>query len=348
MALLLAVPPAASLCAQTAPQAAEPQGETLQAPPVVAITDIDSSHHPEKWAHAIETALVTEQFDDLDRAAEYYRREKTRLPGGDWVLRKFYERLDAPRMSDKDSAEHLEHFEHWMKARPESITARIALAESLHRWAWVARGNGTADKVTAEGWQLFGQRSQEMQAVLEGSRDMKTMDPEWYLEMMGVGVALGWEERQMNDIFRRGVQFEPEYFYLYKNFANYLLPKWYGKDGDSAKFAKDSADRLGGDRGDLLYFQIATVLVKRGNGNYPVAQLDWSRIQSGYRVLTTSFGGSRRTENELAFMAYKYKDQGVAKQEFAQIGNEWSDGVWRDRKLFDRARDWANGHTQWP
>ena len=339
LSLLLSVPAAVSLHAQTT---------AAQNPTVASVADMDPTHHTGQWARAVEAALVAEQFDDLDRAAETYRRDKTRLPGGNWVLRTFYEVLDAPQATDKDAVDHLDHLQHWMKARPESITARIALAESLHRWAWVARGNGLAKTVTAEGWQLFGQRNKEVLAVLEGSRDMKTMDPEWYLEMMGVGVAEGWDETKMRDIFRRGVQFEPEYFYLYKNFANYLLPKWYGNLGDSAKFAKDSADKLGGERGDILYFQISTVLIKRGDGDFPVAQLDWNRIQSGYRAQTATYGGSRRAQNELAFMAYKYKDAAIAKQQFALVGDDWSREVWRDRQFFDRARDWSTGHNQWP
>ena len=93
--------------------------------------------------HRVESDLVEEKFDELDRMADKYRR------GEDAGLRR---RLEASSfcttlwmrhsLTDKDSVEHLAHLEAWMKARPESITARVALAASLHRWAWVARGNG--------------------------------------------------------------------------------------------------------------------------------------------------------------------------------------------------------------
>jgi hypothetical protein len=297
--------------------------------------------HEGRWLRTIASDLIEEKFDDLERMANQYRRDKSRLPGGEWRLRLFYTALDAPQQTDKDTQDHLAHLEHWMKAHPESITPRIALATSLHRWAWVARGNGLANTVTAEGWRLFDERIKEAQVVLEGSANMPVMCPQWYSEMMTVGLAQSWSEKRVKENFERGIQFEPDYYYLYDQYANYLLPKWDGKPGDAAAFAKSSADRLGGDSGDLLYFQIATVLIKRGDGDFPIKQMDWQRIQRGYQTLITQYGGDRRTKNELAYMAYKYRDVNVSRKQFALIGDDWARGVWRDRKFFDRARDWA-------
>jgi Domain of unknown function (DUF4034) len=297
-----------------------------------------------RWMRSIESDLIAEKFDDLERMANDYRASKSRVPGGEWRLRLFYTALDAPQQTDKDTLDHLAHLERWMKAHPESITPRIALATSLHRWAWVARGNGLANTVTPEGWRLFDERIKEAQVVLEGSANIHTMCPLWYSEMMTVGLAQSWDAKRVKENFERGIQYEPGYYYLYLQYANYLLPKWDGNPGDAAKFAKSSADRLGGEAGDLLYFQIATVLIKRGDGDFPIKEMDWSRIQRGYQALTTQFGVDRRTKNQLAFMAYKYRDVTVSRQQFALIGDDWARGVWRDRKFFDRARDWSQGN----
>jgi Domain of unknown function (DUF4034) len=300
------------------------------------------------WSQQLEAKLVAEKFDDLDQIAGDLRRDKTRIRGGDWKLVRFYDALDRPLLDDKDSVDHLEHLRHWMSARPESITARLALAQSLHRWAWVARGNGFANTVTPEMAKLFNERSQESLAVLEGSEKLGTTDPEWFLLMMNAGIALGWDNARMKSIFDRGVAAEPGYFYLYLNYANYLLPKWYGKLGDSAAFAKASADRVGGDEGDILYFRISSVLVKRGDGDFPVDQLDWHRILNGYTALNQAYGTTNAHVNQLAFMAYKFGDREIAQQQFSLIGNRWSFGVWRDKMFFDRIRDWASHRTSWP
>jgi hypothetical protein len=298
-----------------------------------------------KWIRTIESDLISENFDDLDRMAGQYRGQKSRLPGGEWRLWRFYGALDAPQQSDKDTLDHLAHLERWMQQRPESITARVALATSLTRWAWVARGNGLANTVTPQGWRLFNERIQQAQSVLEGSAAMRDMCPQWYSEMMTVGLAQNWDAGRMKEIFERGIKFEPDYFYLYRQYANYLLPKWDGHPGDAAAFAKSAADTLGGDLGDQLYFQIAGVLIKRGDGDFPVHEMDWKRIQSGYQALSAQYGATRRSKNEVAFMAYKFHDAAFARQQFAEIGDDWSRTVWRDRLHFDRARDWSQSHA---
>jgi len=68
---------------------------------------------------------------------------------------------------------------------------------------------------------------------------------------------------------------------------------------------------------------------------------NWDRIQHGYQALSIQYGTSKRTMNQLAFMAYKFKDAPIARQQFASIGDKWSPGVWKDRQVFDRARDWS-------
>jgi hypothetical protein len=163
--------------------------------------------------------------------------------------------------------------------------------------------------------------------------------------MMQVGLAQGWDRERMHQVLEDGVKFEPGYYYLYLQYANYLLPKWHGQAGDASSFAGASADALGGDAGDLLYFEIGTELIRHGNGDFPVHEMDWERLQRGYQAAVSQYGSTHFPENELAFMAWKFQDAAVARQQFALIGDDWNPSVWRDRNSFDRARDWAQAPT---
>ena len=305
----------------------------------------ETALHGTRWFRAIETDLVTERFDNLDRMAAQYRSEKSRFPGGGWKLTAFYGALDAPQITDKDTREHLEHLRHWIAERPESITARVALATSLHRWAWVARGNGGADTVTPEGWRLFGERIDESLKVLKAAANLHEQCPQWYSEMMIVGLAQSWDAKRMEEIFDQGIQFEPGYFRLYKQYANYLLPKWDGKPGDASAFAKTAADNVGGEQGDVIYFHIATAVIGKNGKGFGVHEMDWPRIQRGYQALTAQYGATGWLKNEIAYFAYEYRDAAFARQQFDLIGDHWARSVWRDRVYFDRARDWAQSHS---
>ncbi|MGA3161841.1 MAG: DUF4034 domain-containing protein [Terracidiphilus sp.] len=309
-------------------------------------TEEDESNVSErKWAREIESDLVAEKFDELDRMADQYRSEKSRFPGGSWKLTHFYGVLDKPHLTDQDSLDHLAHLKHWVEQRPESITARVALATSLHRWAWVARGNGTANTVSDTGWRLFNERISQSYSVLQDAAKLPARCPGWYSEMMVVGLAQGWDEKQMKEIFEQAVQFEPDYFRFYKEYANYLLPKWHGKPGDATAFAKTSADNVGGDEGDQIYFHIATAVVGKNGSEFATKEMDWARIQRGYQALTAQYGTTGWLKNEIAYLAYKFRDAAFAKQQFEVIGDHWNSGVWRDRERFDRARDWSRRHS---
>ena len=322
------------------PQAPRPANATG-----LASDEDESDLHGAEWRRLIETDLVEEKFDDLDRMAAQFRRDKTRFPGGKWKLSSFYGVLDKPQLTDKDTLDHLAHLQHWIAQRPESITPRIALATSLHRWAWVARGNGQAGTVTAQGWRMFNDRIAQSLSVLKAAANLHEQCPQWYSEMMIVGLAQDWTEPEMRQVFEQGIQFEPDYFILYKQFANYLLPKWDGKPGDAIAFAKTSADNLGGEAGDQIYFHIAAAIIGKNGSDFGVKEMDWPRIQRGYQSIAAQYGTTTWLKNKAAYFAWKFRDAAFARQQFEQIGNHWDREVWRDRDRFDRARDWAQSHT---
>jgi hypothetical protein len=166
-----------------------PAQTALTQPIAVAPEEDEADLCGRAWMRLIESDLVAEKFDNLDRMAAQFRSEKARFPGGEWKLRYFYGALDKPELSDKDSLDHLAHLRRWIAQRPESITARVALATSLHRWAWVARGNGMASTVTPEGWRSFNERIQESLSVLKAAADAVVLrnDGGWPCPRLGLG-----------------------------------------------------------------------------------------------------------------------------------------------------------------
>lgn len=330
------------LVAQTT--AATQSGAARTAPAAPFADDESAASAERPWLETVRQALVLEKFDELDQLAEGYRTQATRMPGGDWTLHVFYTALNGPHASDTTMPDHLAHLERWIKARPQSVTAVVAYAGSLTRWAWQARGTGQAETVTLDGWMTFGVRLAMAKKALDavpGAAARTVRDPQWYAAYMTVALGLDWKNDQMKALFDQASAAYPRYFYLYKQYASYLLPKWEGKPGDAAFFARSAADSLPGSEGDMLYYQIGTTLLSRSNGGFQHRTLDWQRLQRGHAALVATYGDTRRIENEFGLMAYREKDAAVAQQQFAVIGDKWSKSVWRDRIYFDRARDWA-------
>src|SRR5262249_19756338 len=84
-----------------------------------------------------------ERFDDLDCIADQLRAGRTRFAGGAWQLVTLYQGLDDPLVGHATEADwqaHVERLKRWVKTKPLSITARVALAEAYSGFAWDARG----------------------------------------------------------------------------------------------------------------------------------------------------------------------------------------------------------------
>jgi hypothetical protein len=282
--------------------------------------------------------LAKADFDRLDAIAEKARTEKTRGAGGAWRLKIFYEQMTTQQDIAVNPEIHQQQLEAWIKAKPESVTARIGLARFYIASGWAARGSAT--EVEDSAWPIFLGKVAKGKGILDQAAKLTQKDPEWYSAMQSVALAQDWDHGKEKSLFEQAVRFEPDYQYYYESYANYLLPKWEGAEHDSTDFAKKSADTVGGERGDTLYFQIAGIIIRRGNAGYK-PEMDWERLKRGHAALESTYGITGGEQNRFAFMAVRFHDAVTAKKEFELIGERWSVSVWRSHGAFEKARVWA-------
>lgn len=294
----------------------------------------------ERYGNAVLHLLAVKKFVQLDCIADNARTTRAKFPGGMWKLHNIYVALSTPRpaSSDQDWHNHLALLERWTASRPNSITARVALAEAYLAYAWVARGNGLAESVTETGWRLLNQRDEIAHQVLMDASSLPAKCPEWYVAMQSWGLTGGWTVEQATAFLNKAVVFEPDYYYYSRMHAHFLLPQWSGEKGDTERFAKESADRIGGAEGDILYAQIISCLcsdIAHLNG------IQWPRVQRGYEQLEKKWGLSIFNDNMLAYVAVKLSDPVIANQMFLRIGDKRDKDTWSDLKYFDACKKWA-------
>jgi hypothetical protein len=317
-------------------------------PAFCAITDVqgdDSSDIQTEldYETAIQQLLAAQKFADLDCIANAARSGKARFADGRWKLNVLYWALAAPQghATEEDWAAHLKKLQHWASARPRSITARLALANAYTDYAWDARGSDYAGTVTQSGWRLLGERTAKAKAILARASQLRAKCPHWYAVMQKIALVEGWDHARVDALLDQAIAFEPDYYYYYRNHANYLKTQWYGEEGDAEKFAEQAADRVGGAKGDILYFQIAVELVCHCSAEPNLKLLSWQRIQSGVVELEKQYGESLTNLNLLAYMAIRQSDGVVAHRMFTRIGENWDKATWRTRPYFESSRNWA-------
>jgi hypothetical protein len=303
-------------------------------------TDI---HALDKYQDAVAQQLKQGKFSELDCLANASRTTKARFSGGAWKLRNLYIGLTSPRPghpTQEDWRRHMALVTQWTQARPRSITARIVLAESYVSYGWDARGSGYADDVSDSGWKLFGQRAEKARQILNAAPAMKTKCPDWYIAMQQVAQAQSWDLPKATALFQEAVAYEPAYQYYYRTYAYLLLPKWGGEEGDAAHFAQESADRIGGDDGDILYFLIASRVVC-GCQESEFNHFSWPRLQKGFDATGKKYGPDLLNFNNLAMMASRSSDWVVADPAFKRIGDNWAKDVWITEDWFRQNRAMA-------
>jgi hypothetical protein len=289
-----------------------------------------------------------QNFDELEKTANEARIGKSRFVGGVWKLFAFY--LAVGRIPDGEPSTEaawtarLTTLKIWESAHPESVTARVALAEMYVNYAWDGRGSGSADTVTQSQWKLLRERAELARSTLIVAARLKEKCPYWYEAMQHVAQAQGWKKSEARELMQQAVLFEPDYYHFYREFAYFLEPRWYGQPGEAEAFADEISNRVSGQQGNFLYFEIASLLTCQCNPDPAhMANLSWPKIQRGYAALDQLYGVSNLKRNRFAYMAYLGADRPVAGVVLTQIGDNWDKEIWGGKERFESIRAWAVG-----
>lgn len=296
-----------------------------------------------QWRGLFETRSWTE----LDSLADRLRSQRLRFQGGGWQLHVLYTVLSTVNSQpETDTAwkAQIAALQEWIRRAPLSPTPRIALADTYEKFAWKARGGDVADKVSDEGWKLFGERLKEASEVLEQAEQISRGDPEWYNAMLMVTAARDWNRSEADALVDESLRREPGYFYIVRAQANSLLPKWYGEPGDTERFVAKIADRIGGEEGDATYFFVAeAILTEPANCSLcSPPPMSWARIRRGYAAIERLYGTNNFEKNAYALIALQAGDRETARSTLEKIGENWDPEVWGSRALFESGRVFTN------
>jgi hypothetical protein len=339
---LLAIFCSSSLAiAQTAPS--EKQGSNAD------LVKGDEAQVRHELAVQMNDAVEHSGSQGLERIANDLRKSRAQMADGTWHLLIFY-RLLCNEWADKgvipEAAwkKRQQALESWVKSMPTSISARVAMARFYKNYAWSARGMGGSDTVTEEGWRLFADRLNHAKQILDAAKQLDAKCPVWWDTMHYVALGQQWDAAAYDKLFNEAITFDPTFTYFYNNKAQFLLPRWYGNEGDWQKFAAQSADKIGGEAGDILYARIGWRIDQRGFEKClpKTPGYSWPRMKKGMAAILKQFQGSKTARNELAFLSYQAKDRACAKPLFEQISTDMDISVWPENgNLFRQARSWA-------
>lgn len=121
---------------------------------------------------------------------------------------------------------------------------------------------------------------------------------------MRAALGLQAKRTQFDGIFNEATRSEPGYETYYYRRAIYLLPRWYGLEGEWESDLATAADKLGGEQGDMLYAQVVWNLNQLYYVTpFPDANLSWKRVDRGFEVIEKRYPDALEARVERAYLA---------------------------------------------
>jgi hypothetical protein len=315
-----------------------------QAKIIATSSKVDNSATLEQLGLYSANLLKKRKFEELRTKIDQARTTQERLPGGYWKLYALYEGLAAPNFGKNATAseweEHIARLTDWKTEMPDSVSARIALADALVNYGWEARGTDFVNKISDESMRTFLSRVKMAEKELIEAKEFDTKCPRWYETMLSVGLALGFSRSKYDQIYEEGFQMTPTYYHLSRQKVTYLLPQWMGEPGDIAKFVNNVSDRIGGDEGAIIYCELAgTLWPEYHQMIWTKTGLSAKRSNAGYNALKGVYGVDGYRKNLRMALVMSGGDGSVDLDEVLQdVGNEWDEDVWGTRERFDEQK----------
>ncbi len=277
--------------------------------------------------------LEQKRFADLEKIASELRTSQARWSSGVWKLDDFYAAVSAGKDEYEKIAPLLDE---WIKEFPDSITPRVAKAESLAEYAWDARGRGWAEEVKPEAWPVFKERLLEAQKVVEDARKLPVKDPALDRAMQTVHLGRGGDfgRESYEALFSAAVAAFPDYYDYYFAKATYLLPRWYGEPGEWEKFAESAA--ASSPEGNVLYTRIAWATSHYYDNIFKETEISWPKMRQGFEAMMKAWPDSKWNLSAFLKFAIQARDFATARGLLKQIGDEpdilaWgTPGRWRE------------------
>jgi hypothetical protein len=300
-----------------------------------------------QFVSEIEQHLDKEEFDELETIADRLTKHRDRFPGGDWMIDRFYEAIYPPSGYETVTVnwpDRITKLKKWIQQKPNSIYANVGLASAQAGNAWDARGSGYGSEVADDQMLEFKAKLKQAEATLNKMYENRNKCVHWYRAMQAVGLGLGYDPDTMSNLLNQAIAIEPLYWSVYNAHALYLLPRWYGDEGEWLKFAEEYSNKIGGDEGDILYSEICW----RTSRAYSVTEffkdknISWGRIKKGFKARGQKYGVSVRYLNAYCLLAGGIGDKQTSRVLINRIGDQWEPDFWKEKKYFDAYKKWAS------
>jgi hypothetical protein len=178
-------------------------------------------------------AMLEDKFLPPEEIYDACHVEVEMYSGDNTPLLQLYQRIEEPL------------FRNW----PDAATSYLLKGEVHYDLAWLARGSGYANEVTAGGWQDFTNHLAVAEEATQKAWQLDPKDPKIPTFMLKIDEGLQKDRDDMEQWFQRAMALAPNNYDACKYKLHYLYPQWYGSREAMIAFGREcvAATNWGGD-----------------------------------------------------------------------------------------------------
>ena len=300
-----------------------------------------------EYSKKIAGMLEHKDFEAIEKFAGNARKIRSRIKGGDFKIdsvyvgaSRIYESKKTTHITDKAWRTRIDRLTEWKNKYPDSVTARIALAEAYLWFGFFVRGHGPADTVSKAAYTEWRRKFYLAEAELSEISDKRNECPRWYGLRLFLAKTNSWSQNDFDKLYEEATSAYPSYFDYRLTKADYLKTKR-GGGSQRQEWLDDLPAELvaQNDRdADISYFIIFVQEAHEEN-----LTVDKTRFLKGFNDLDRKYGVDDVRLNQFALFATKIGEYESAKTAFARIGNRFIPGVWGSANRFYNMRAIAKG-----
>ncbi|MGA7723636.1 MAG: hypothetical protein WCA95_00035 [Opitutaceae bacterium] len=282
------------------------------------------------------------KWDALEDLAAKSIADQSKFGNGAWKIAMLHYAIAPSGVPNTNWSWYEEHIKDWERKYPRSVTARVEHVRFLTAYAWDARTTAEADKVKESAWPVFADRLAQAHEQLAIALKLGQRSPALWYAGFDVALGEGWPKKVTFAWFQAAKAAYPDYWIIDNTYYNYLLPRWYGEEGEWERIALAEIHRPGG-TGEEGYARNVLQMERYYTNVFKETKVEWPLVKEGFQKLLQRYPDSQLILNQFAYAAVLAEDRETAIPLFKQIGVHADPGVWGSPADFKANRSWVYG-----
>lgn len=277
--------------------------------------------------------LANGKYDELEEISNELRIHPGKYRNGrgrDW--RFYWAPLteNAREMQEEDYQRSFTAVEGWLKAVPNSVSARLAMAHLWHQYGFFARGSEMSGATPEKQLEMFSVRNKKAAEFLnEIAKTPKNIDNVY--RRLRLEIAKGLGEKPDVQLVYDALKSDPLNMELVHGMTICLLPRWFGEPGELEEFGNEVVRRTKKECGEFQY--ITVVLATKEFLKEYVLQthkFEPARIRQGFRDVERLYPHAREYLDDEAQLLYLSGDVDGSISTLRKIGDQPNLASWQN------------------